>query len=83
MSAKGCCWDNAVVESFFSTLKLELNLDDDREVLISTQQLQRDLAFWIEGYYNRERRHSTIGYLSPIDYEQGWTAARTLNPVDP
>jgi transposase InsO family protein len=39
MSAKGCCWDNAVVESFFSTLKLELNLDDNREALISPQQL--------------------------------------------
>ena len=82
MSAKGCCWDNAVVESFFSTLKLELNLDDDREVLISPQQLQRDLAFWIEGYYNRERRHSTIGYMSPIDYEQACIAARTLTPVN-
>lgn len=67
MSGKGYCWENAVIESFFSTLKLEL--DDNREVLISTQQLQRDLAFWIERYYNRERRHSTIGYISPIDYE--------------
>ena len=76
------CWDNAVVESFFSTLKLELNLDDDREVLISPQQLQRDLAFWIEGYYNRERRHSTIGYMSPIDYEQACIAARKLTPVN-
>jgi len=36
MSAKGCCWDNAVVESFFSTLKLELDLDDDRDALISS-----------------------------------------------
>jgi putative transposase len=83
MSAKGCCWDNAVVESFFSTLKLELDLDDNRDTLISPQQLQRDLAFWIEGYYNRERRHSTIGYLSPIDYEQQFIAARTLTPVIP
>jgi transposase InsO family protein len=83
MSAKGCCWDNAVVESFFSTLKLELDLDDDRDVLISPQQLQRDLAFWIEGYYNRERRHSTIGYVSPIDYEQQSTAAHRLNPAEP
>jgi len=83
MSGKGCCWDNAVVESFFSTLKLELDLDDDRHVLISPQQLQRDLAFWIEGYYNRERRHSTLGYLSPIDYEQGWTTRRTLTPAEP
>jgi len=83
MSAKGCCWDNAVVESFFSTLKLELDLDDNRDTLISPQQLQRDLAFWIEGYYNRERRHSTIRYLSPIAYEQQFIAARTLTPVSP
>jgi transposase InsO family protein len=83
MSAKGCCWDNAVVESFFSTLKLELELDDNRRELISPQQLRRDLAFWIEGYYNRERRHSTIGYLSPIDYEQQFIAARTLTAVTP
>lgn len=83
MSAKGCCWDNAVVESFFSTLKLELDLDDNRRELITPQQLQRDLAFWIEGYYNRERRHSTIGYLSPIDYEQQFNTARTLTQVKP
>jgi putative transposase len=83
MSAKGCCWDNAVVESFFSTLKLELDLDDDSKELISPQQLQRDLAFWIEGYYNRGRRHSSIGYLSPIDYEQQFIAARTLTHVNP
>ena len=83
MSAKGCCWDNAVVESFFSTLKLELELDDNRKELVSPPQLQRDMAFWIEGYYNRERRHSTIGYLSPIDYEQQFIAARTLTPVNP
>ena len=72
-----------MVESFFSTMKLELDLDDHREALISPQQLQRDLAFWIEGYYNRERRHSTIGYFSPIDYGQQFIAARTLTPVNP
>lgn len=82
MSTKGCCWDNAVVESFFSTLKLELDLDDNREVLISPQKLQRDLSFWIEGYYNRERRHSTIGFLSPIDYEQRFVARPTVAPVN-
>ena len=82
MSAKGCCWDNAVVENFFSTLNLELDLDDNREDLISPQQLQRDLAFWIEGYDNRERRHSTIGYLSPIDYEQRAVACPILLPVN-
>ena len=83
MSAKGCCWDNAVVESFFSTLKHELGLDDDAEILNSPQQLIRHLAFWIDGYYNRERRHSTIGYLSPIDYEQQFINTRTLSTVKP
>ena len=78
MSAKGCCWDNAVVESFFSTLKLKLALDDNRTELLEPKELQRDLAFWIEGYYNRERRHSTIGYLSPINYEQQFTVAHKL-----
>ncbi len=72
-----------MVESLFSTLKHELGLDDDADVLLTPQQLQRDLAFWIEGYYNRERRHSTLGYLSPIDYEQQFIAARTLTPADP
>ena len=64
-------------------MKLELDLDDDREALISPQKLQRDLAFWIEGYDNRERRHSTSAYLSPIEYEQVFIAARTLTPVNP
>jgi putative transposase len=82
MFAKGCCWDNAVVESLFSTLKHELGLDDDAEILISPQQLQRDLAFWIDGYYNRERRHSKLTYVSPIDYEQQFIASRTLTLAD-
>ncbi|MBM5819208.1 MAG: IS3 family transposase [Cyanobacteria bacterium K_DeepCast_150m_m2_101] len=83
MSAKGCCWDNAVVESFFSTLKHELELDDTADAVNSPRQLIRQLAFWIDGYYNRERRHSTIGYLSPIDYEQQFINTRTLTPVEP
>jgi transposase InsO family protein len=41
------------------------------------------LAFWIDGYDNRERRHSTIGYLSPIDYEQQFINTRTLSTVKP
>ncbi|MBE9154978.1 integrase core domain-containing protein [Cyanobium sp. LEGE 06113] len=82
-SAKGCCWDNAVAEGFFSTLKLELDLDDNRDTLISPQQLQRDLAFWIEGYYNRERRHSTIGFLSPIDYGAAVDRYPYAQPCEP
>jgi len=53
------------------------------ETLKSPQKLIRQLAFWIDGYYNRERRHSTIGYLSPIDYEQTFIATRTLTTVKP
>ena len=82
MSAKGCCWDNAVVESFFSTLKLELDLDDNREVPISPNSLQRDLALWFEVYYNRQRRHSTNGYLSSIDYAQRYVACPTITSVN-
>ncbi|SBO42669.1 integrase core domain-containing protein [Cyanobium sp. NIES-981] len=83
MSAKGCCWDNAVVERFFSTLKLELELDDNRRELISPQPLRWDLDFWIEGYSSCERLHSTTGYLCPIDYRQQFIAARTLTLVSP
>jgi putative transposase len=83
MSAKGCCWDNAVVESIFSTLKHGLDLDDDAETLLFFQQLQSRLAFWLDGYYNRERRHSTIGYLSPIAYEQQFVSTRKLKFVRP
>lgn len=64
-------------------MKLELDLDGDREALISPQQLQRDLAFWIEGYYNRERRHSTSGYKNPIDYERVFMTSRILTFVNP
>ena len=67
MSRKGDCWDNAVVESFFATLKRELV----HRARWSTQgALTRALADYIDGWYNRERRHSTLGYLSPIAYEQ-------------
>lgn len=81
MSASGCSWDNAVVESFSSTMMLELDLDDHRDTLISPQQLQRDRAFWIKGAYNRERRHSTLGHFGPIDYEQQLIAARKPTPA--
>jgi len=82
MSAKGCCWDNAVVGSFFSTLKHKLGLDDDAEILNRPQQLIREMTFWMDGYYNRERRHSTIGYLGPIDNELQLINTRTLSPVE-
>jgi transposase InsO family protein len=72
-----------VAESFFSTLKYELDLDDDDKVLNSSLQLQRKLTFWIDGYYNRERRHSTIGYVSPINYEHQFISAYILTTLKP
>ena len=67
MSRKGDCWDNAVVESFFATLKNELLA----EGVFADHASARALVFeYIETYYNRRRRHSTLGYLSPTAYEK-------------
>ena len=63
------CWDNAAMESFFSTYKLENNLDDNSKILLTPLQLQSETTSWIEEYYNLNRRHSNNDYLSPIDYE--------------
>ncbi|HEX8822873.1 MAG TPA: IS3 family transposase [Archangium sp.] len=66
MSRKGNCWDNAVVESFFSSLKLELVYTTD----FATQEQARLALFeYIEVFYNRQRRHSSLGYVSPVDFE--------------
>jgi putative transposase len=66
MSRKGNCWDNAVVESFFSSLKMELVYPTD----FATRHQARSALFeYIEVFYNRERRHSALGYRSPADYE--------------
>jgi putative transposase len=68
MSRKGNCWDNAVMESFFATLKLELDLE---KYPIGTREVTKAKVFyWLEGWYNRERRHSSLGYLSPAKFEQ-------------
>lgn len=66
MSRSGNCYDNAVVESFFRTLKVEL-VYDRRYATI--EEAQEDLAQYIEVFYNRVRRHSTLGYVSPVVYE--------------
>ena len=66
MSRKGDCLDNAVTESFFATLKLELF---EGKPLMSREKTIRELYDYIELFYNRQRRHSTLGYMSPMDYE--------------
>ncbi len=72
MSRRANCWDNAVAESFFSTLKGEW-LDHHR---FSTRAEARAAAFdYIELFYNRRRRHSSLGYLSPEDYARSLKSA--------
>ena len=66
MSNKGDCWDNAVAESFFATLKGELLA---RRRWRTRAEARRDIFRYIEIWYNRHRRHSTLGYLSPAAYE--------------
>lgn len=68
MSRPGNCWDNAVVESFFASLKTELVY---RRQFRSRQEAQTAIFAYIEGFYNRRRRHSTLGYLSPVEFEEG------------
>ncbi len=72
MSRRGDCWDNAVMESFFATLKTEL-VHDARWA--TRAQATAALASYIEGWYNRRRRHSTLDYLSPAEYELRLRAA--------
>ena len=67
MSRPGNCWDNAVVESFFASLKTELIY---RRRFQTRQEAQSAIFTYIEGFYNRRRRHSTLGYLSPAEFEQ-------------
>ena len=66
MSRRGNCWDNAVVESFFGTMKSDLDLAQP----FPTRAIGRAvITDYIDGFYNPERRHSTLDYLSPIEYE--------------
>jgi transposase InsO family protein len=67
MSRKGDCWDNAVAESFFHTLKVELV---HRNKFKTRDEAKRKIFEYVEMYYNRRRAHSTLGNLSPFEYER-------------
>jgi putative transposase len=67
MSRSGNVWDNAAMESFFSTLKTERTA---RKVYRSRNQARADIFDFIERFYNAKRMHSTIGYLSPMEFER-------------
>jgi len=67
MSRPGNYWDNAVAESFFATLKSELVY---LRRFQTRQEVKTEIFEYLEGFYNRQRRHSTLGYLSPVEFEE-------------
>src|SRR5437899_9246657 len=72
MSRTGNCWDNAVVESFFATLKTELVHESE---FINHADARAAIFEYIEVFYNRARMHSTLGYKCPVEYERYAQAA--------
>jgi putative transposase len=72
MSRRASCWDNAVMESFFKTLKVERIY----QLRYETREIAKlDIVDWIEGFYNRTRMHSSIGYKTPVGFESSLAAA--------
>ena len=67
MGSVGDCFDNAMAESFFATLECELL---DRTTLSTRAEARAAVFEFIEGWYNTRRRHSALGYLSPLDFER-------------
>ncbi len=73
MGAPGSCYDNAMAESLFATLECELL---QRVPLATRAEAEREVFRYVEGFYNRRRRHSALGYLSPAEFERQWHAGR-------
>lgn len=74
MSRRGDCWDNAPTESFFSKLKVE---EVHRQRYRTRAEARRSIFAYIEVFYNRERRHSSLGYVSPCTFEQAYHTRQT------
>ena len=79
MGSKGCAYDNAVAESFFATLKKELVR---RRSWPTRRELASEVFEYIEAFYNRQRRHSTLGMLSPAEFERR-SLGDPASPVSP
>ena len=81
MSSTGNCYDNAPMESFLSALKLEWT---HHRRYRTRQEAKTDIYIYIEGFYNRRRRHSALNYVSPVDFECAYHEQLTLTlcPVD-
>ncbi len=77
MGRVGSCFDNAMAESLFATVECELL---QRTPFESRQQAQGEIFKFLEGFYNRRRRHSALGYLSPVEFERAWSAAQPPAP---
>ncbi len=69
MSRKGNCWDNSVAESFFGSLKTERGYFPSYK---AREEAKRDIIDYIEMFYNSNRRHSYLGYVSPKEFEKRW-----------
>jgi putative transposase len=79
MSRRANCWDNAVAESFFGTLKTELVY---RHTFQTRKEARTTIAEWIEVFYNRQRIHSSIGYVSPVQFEEDyWRTLKQSIPI--
>ena len=74
MGAAGNCYDNAMAESLFATLECELL---QRVPFATREQAAMEIFLFLESFYNRKRRHSALGYRSPVEFEQAWQAQQT------
>ncbi|GHD87637.1 hypothetical protein GCM10007061_17960 [Kocuria marina] len=74
MGRTGVCWDNAMAESFWSTLKTEFY---DRRSWPTRAEARREVAGWIEIVYNRRRLHFALGYTTPVEHENALRATGT------
>jgi transposase InsO family protein len=71
MSRRGNCYDNAVIESFFSNLKNELT---HHRQFFSREEARAAIFDYMELFYNRQRAHATLQYVSPVEYERSGSA---------